>query len=321
MTKSKFPVGIVGAGICGLTLARKLNEAGVPTLIFEKSRGYGGRFATRRTEGGLVDHGISWIELNQPDTVEPATEWVERGLLVRSPLDPKRWVCPLGMTHLAKTLAEGLTVERDHKVTRLSIAPGAANWHVKTEGQAATAQVSALVLTAPVPQAIELFQASFPNQLARVVDALSPIQYRPTIVLIGNLEDGIPKKLTTKAPFELAVASEAKGVPSATGAVALFFDERFSRLWFEKDEKQILEEAIRVFHKTYALKLEAPQIKKWRYARAVTPTKEPFYLAPTQPPLYFAGDGFAGGELLGAHTSALAVATHFLAPAKAAVGR
>lgn len=50
----KFPVAIVGAGICGLTIAQRLRAGGVPVLVLEKSKGLGGRFATRRTEGGIV---------------------------------------------------------------------------------------------------------------------------------------------------------------------------------------------------------------------------------------------------------------------------
>lgn len=303
----KYPVGIVGAGICGLTLARRLKEAGIATLIFEKSRGFGGRFATRRTEGGIVDHGIAWIEMNQPDNASPAAEWIERGLLVRSPLEPKRWVCPLGMTHLAKALAEGLTVERDRRVNRISVAPGASSWLMGIEGQSMTHQVSAVVLTQPVPQALELFQTSFPQQMSRVA-ALSGIAYRPTIVLIGNWDGDLPKKLETRAPFELAVASEPKGLTSASNAVALFFTEKFSRQWFEREEAEILAEAERVFEKAYGVSLGVPQIKKWRYARATSPSADPFFSAPLHPPLYFAGDGFAGGELHGAFTSARALA-------------
>ena len=42
-----FDVIIVGAGLSGSYLARKVNELGLNTLIIEKSKGIGGRFSTK----------------------------------------------------------------------------------------------------------------------------------------------------------------------------------------------------------------------------------------------------------------------------------
>ena len=51
-------IAIIGAGMTGVVCARNLKDAGYETIIFEKSRGIGGRMATRRTSEGLqFDHG------------------------------------------------------------------------------------------------------------------------------------------------------------------------------------------------------------------------------------------------------------------------
>jgi len=50
-------IAVVGAGIAGLACARKLIDAGHAVRVFEKSRGVGGRMATRRTPQGTYDHG------------------------------------------------------------------------------------------------------------------------------------------------------------------------------------------------------------------------------------------------------------------------
>ena len=42
-----FDVIIVGAGLSGSYLARKVKELGLNTLIIEKSKGIGGRFSTK----------------------------------------------------------------------------------------------------------------------------------------------------------------------------------------------------------------------------------------------------------------------------------
>ena len=54
-------VAIVGAGIAGLVAARTLRDHGLDVRIFEKSRGVGGRMATRRTDDGSFDHGAQYF--------------------------------------------------------------------------------------------------------------------------------------------------------------------------------------------------------------------------------------------------------------------
>ncbi len=54
-------IGIVGAGLAGLTCARILDEAGVEYLIFDKSGSVGGRVATDHVSGFLIDRGFQVI--------------------------------------------------------------------------------------------------------------------------------------------------------------------------------------------------------------------------------------------------------------------
>ena len=54
-------VAIIGAGISGLALANKLKNH-FEVVVFEKSRGYGGRVATRRSGEFIFDHGAQFFK-------------------------------------------------------------------------------------------------------------------------------------------------------------------------------------------------------------------------------------------------------------------
>jgi renalase len=55
-------VAVIGAGIAGLTCAQKLQQAGKSVVLIDKSRGLGGRLATRRLAGTHADHGVCYLQ-------------------------------------------------------------------------------------------------------------------------------------------------------------------------------------------------------------------------------------------------------------------
>jgi predicted NAD/FAD-dependent oxidoreductase len=54
---------IIGAGIAGISAAQVLRQAGWNVVVFEKSRGWGGRCATKRLPEGTLDHGAQYFTL------------------------------------------------------------------------------------------------------------------------------------------------------------------------------------------------------------------------------------------------------------------
>ena len=53
---------IITAGVAGLVCARGLFGAHRPVTVFEKSRGLGGRLATRRIGRMAFDHGAQYVD-------------------------------------------------------------------------------------------------------------------------------------------------------------------------------------------------------------------------------------------------------------------
>ncbi|MEM8796269.1 MAG: NAD(P)-binding protein, partial [Pseudomonadota bacterium] len=73
-------VGIIGAGLAGLTLASRLAGTADVTL-FEKARGVSGRMATRRAEPFSFDHGAQYFTARSEPFQDFIAPYVERGLL------------------------------------------------------------------------------------------------------------------------------------------------------------------------------------------------------------------------------------------------
>ncbi len=57
----KETIGIIGGGLCGLTLASKLKKAGFSIKLLEANDRFGGRIFTKDVEGTKVELGATWL--------------------------------------------------------------------------------------------------------------------------------------------------------------------------------------------------------------------------------------------------------------------
>lgn len=58
---TKTDVIVVGAGLAGLTAARKLHEAGVSFVVLEARDRVGGKTLTKKVRGGVIELGAAWV--------------------------------------------------------------------------------------------------------------------------------------------------------------------------------------------------------------------------------------------------------------------
>lgn len=190
-------VAVVGAGMAGIACARTLVQAGCQVTLIEKSRGFGGRMATRRTEFGGFDHGAQYftardsrfarVLLNAQDVVRPWSVSTVRildelGHVLASAPPPKEphYVVKPGMNALVGHWAEPLAYpERfgglnartllQHRVVRIERdALDGTKWQLRTDdlsvdgeaGQEVLGGFDQVVLAMPHPQAADLLKAS-----------------------------------------------------------------------------------------------------------------------------------------------------------------
>ena len=65
-TEQPTDVLVIGAGMAGLIAAAELQRAGRRVVVLDKSRGVGGRLASRRFDGATFDHGAQFITTRNP---------------------------------------------------------------------------------------------------------------------------------------------------------------------------------------------------------------------------------------------------------------
>ncbi|MGL5081056.1 MAG: NAD(P)/FAD-dependent oxidoreductase [Microcoleaceae cyanobacterium] len=223
MNLATFDVAIVGAGVSGLTCAQQLKTAGYSVIVLEKSRGVGGRCATRRIQGHSqttqdirVDHGLRCLEVQgqfTQDLIEQLSgvrisdrpdSWIQLWIAEIYQHSPGQTIEQVksvarsqysfaeGMNGVGKFLAQDLEIWFNRRV--ISVTPTDEKfWHLMLEIAPETATekpqdlyAKVVVLAIPAPQVstiIEPLAAQIPPEFYTSIHA---IQYDPCITVMAG---------------------------------------------------------------------------------------------------------------------------------------
>ncbi|NNG03976.1 MAG: NAD(P)-binding protein [Inquilinus sp.] len=312
---SALPVAIVGAGIAGLACGAALREAGLAVEVFEKSRGLGGRIATRRVDGLAFDHGAQYATVRGeafPAAMQElvaagaAAEW--RPAIRDHRLDGSgdersrhrdRWfVGTPGMSAMVRPLADGQTVHRGRRVTGLTRRRD--GWALTLDDESVTAgPYAAIAVTAPAPQALALLEP-FGAPFDRAVDA----HMAPCWTVLAAF-DALPVIADVIRPSRgpITWAARTSALPDRSPRPECWVihgDPVWSRDHLEEEREAIADALLAALAEASGA-VAAPVYRaahRWRHARALEPVGEPCLLS---------GDGTlgaAGDWCLGARVEA-----------------
>jgi predicted NAD/FAD-dependent oxidoreductase len=309
---------IVGGGITGLITATFLQRKEINVTVLDKGKGIGGRLATRRMSHensveGVFDYGAQYFSASDPRFQVWVDDWLKHGVIKEwcqgfGKSDGKPRYCGVNGTRgIAQHLAQDLDVYPNTKVVEIGY-DGV--WLVKTENEQQY-QAEMLLLTPPIPQTLDLLDASLMVLPLDVRFTLENITYHRCITVLALLEK--PSKIP--APGGIALEdnyltwladNHQKGISPNGYAVTLHANPSFSDDYWDSDDAEIAYKLL----SAAADYLDSPVIKyqvhRWRYSLPKTFYPEP-YLALSEIPLLMAGDSFVAPNIEGAVLSGIAV--------------
>jgi renalase len=324
---------IIGTGIAGLTCAQELTRSGQSPALIDKSKGLGGRLATRRLNNTHADHGVCYLKPKSDRFQHWIDDLVNDGILhiwtdrihqldrnftlqIPNKIAPC-YACPQGATAIAKHLAKGLSIIPDRRVTHLEAIDN--GWRLTATNGADRDSIEAhrIVFAIPPAQALELIEPIAP---IHIIDLLKSVEFAQSITTIATY----PTELLSTAealPWRGIQCDDAElgwiGLDSSkqlqptkpviiVQSNAEFADRHFDDSDLNAVGQRLLDQTAKLAN--WIAEPELFQFHRWRYAFAKTPLKERFIDVGNG--LYLCGDWCGGDRVESAYFSGLAIAGH-----------
>lgn len=302
-------VAVIGAGMAGVGVAKALEDLGCRAVVFEKSRGWGGRCATNRLGEQTADHGAQYFTMRDAEfrsTVEAMCgelvrriegDVVDEGGDVLP--DDGRFYHVEGNSRLARALGAGLEVR-----SQVTVGP--------CEGTVVCGErFDAVVSTAPLPQTFSLAGVK-PGDAVYVPCLTAVFFYEQAFG--GRAADRYA--VSDRSGHALAwSACENHKTGRIAGDLTVIVaqaGERFSREYLEAAPDAwsgILREMVEERWELPATARGVVHTHRWRYARVAGPQPEPVL----PPGWFFAGDAVRESRVEAAWLAGREVARRVLA--------
>lgn len=320
-------IGIIGAGIAGLICGDRLRREGISVTILEKSRGVGGRSATRHLDESSSDHGAQYFTISDPLFAERTAEWRDKGVIdvwrgrivaielgvIRELNQPReRLVGTPGMNSIGKYLARNLDVRNNVEVQRIERWDN--RWQVFDQEGHAYGPFDVLISTAPPIQTHRLF-VEWSQRLAQQIDRVVMLPCWSVVLRFpAPLAIDFDGAFVNGSPLSWIARNNSKPGRAAPECWVLHGSAEWSAAEIDLTVEDVGSALTSEFWKLFGRQLAHPSLvvaHRWRYAipRDVLPTR---FLFDSELLLGCAGDWCGGPRIEGAFLSGHELATQLL---------
>ena len=280
-TNNVYDVAIVGAGISALMLAHNLPD--VKVVLLEKSKGIGGRLATRRLQNISINHGAR--------NIHPEHSLLKE--IVKIGLDHEFMkmegeVCrpTQGINQWTKFLAKDREILKECLVDKI-VKNNLGLLELRDSSGQIRVIAKEVVLSVPAPQANEILKKS-----GFGTSFLKEVKYSSSIQFLAILESAISIQSVLWHHWEIKQeATLAEGHFYHLECKEPFIDE-----YFELD-KTVIQNQIMKTCEVEKIRVKESHIHKWRYSEVSHSISPEFQTFLTEDKIYLMGDYFYGNDL------------------------
>jgi photolyase PhrII len=320
-------IAMIGGGISGLACARTLADHGLPVTVFEKSRGLGGRMATRRTDAGSFDHGAQYFTCRDPLFRRYVDSWIEdqivgrwngrvkileRGELRDERAATQRFVGVPGMSSLCKHLGRDLPIHLSTRIAGLDRVSG--GWTLLSDDRREFGPFEIVLISTPAPQAAGLLEPC-----AALRDACRAVTMNPCWAVMAafnqSLELSYDGAFVHDAPLAWVMRDSSKPSRDTTRDTApetwvLHASSRWSEAHLEESPQVVEQLLLDAFWQSNQIPPHPPRTlltHRWRFAIPADPLPERS-LWDRASQLGVCGDWCGGPRVEGAFLSGISLA-------------
>ena len=329
LTQKTARVAVLGAGISGLMCARTLRDHGIETTIFEKSRGVGGRMATRRTPEGLrFDHGAQYFTVRDERFQRYVDSWtldgtvgpwngrvckLTNGAVQWKQIDTPRFVGIPGMSAVCRHLSKELNVQLNTSLRPPEWRNGV--WHLADVKGREFGCFDYFVTSAPAPQSAEFLTAA--RELRQVAEAAEMSGcWAVMIGLKAPLDLPFDAAFVDNSPLSWIARNDSKPGRNNEGECwVLHASTQWTANYLEAEPDDVARQLVEAFWQSTAAVPSSPTqlvTHCWRYALPPEPLKQPS-LFDTDLRVGACGDWCGGPRVEGAFLSGMSLAGRMLA--------
>ncbi len=317
-------IAILGSGIAGLSAARELRRHGLEAVLFEKSRGVGGRMSTRYAGDWEFDHGAQYFtvqdtefrtELNAAIAAGVVTPWQAKGLHLKAgelsaDTGRDRFIAQPRMNSLPKFWARDLDVRLGKRVTGVQRAD---NWAISFEDGGSTSGFDGVISTLPPAQAKAILPSPYLKS-GIVKSADMHVCFCLMIGLSQGLNLGWDTLRVKDLPIDWIAINNAKpGRPQGLGTVVVHSEAVWSDAHAEADRGWVQQMMLDTASALLGINLKnAPHIALHRWLYASNKASPNIPCVKGGDGFVVAGDWCLGGRVQGAWLSGKAAAQAFL---------
>ncbi len=313
-------IAVIGAGMAGCTLARRLVDGGLSVRVFDKGRAAGGRMATRAVGACRFDHGAQFMSVRGAAMSEQLADWQRAGVVSRWPQAEvgadARWVGVPGMNALAPRMLWG--AELQPQTTIAGIGTDRLGWWLANDEGMIPDCFDAVLVTLPAPQAAALFDGCSGADATPFSEAMRDISYASCWALMLSFDHRLdaPDCMRLDRNGVLGWAARDSSKPqhdAASECWVVHASARWSDEHMGLEPEDVEPLLLAAFQMQLGMAVMPVHLRahRWRYARVLKPLGRDCIWDDGQR-LGYASDGCLGERVEDAFDSANALAGHVL---------